>query len=66
MRCPRGYVVATLDPETLTYSVIAYDTPNPAFNGVSAAAVIGREVWLGSYQSDKIAYRPLPGLPVSE
>jgi hypothetical protein len=65
MRCPRGYVVAALDPVTMTYSVIAYDTPNPAYNGVSAAALIGDELWLGSYQSDKIAYRSLPGSPAT-
>jgi len=27
---------------------------------VSAAVVIGDELWLGSYQADRIAHRPLP------
>ncbi len=61
MRCPRGYVVASLDPGSLMFSIVAYATPNPAFNGVSSAVVIGNELWLGSYQADRIAYRRLPG-----
>jgi hypothetical protein len=60
LRCPRGWMVGSLDPATMVYSLIAYDLPNPVYNGVSAAVVMGNMVWLGSYQSDKIAYRPLP------
>jgi len=63
MRCPRGYVVAALDPVTMHFSTIAYGTPNPVYNGVASAVVMDGNVWLGSYQSDKIAYRPLPGTP---
>ena len=57
MRCHRGYSVAQLDPATLTFKMIAYDGPNAAFNGVSAAVVIDNELWLGSYQSDRVAVR---------
>lgn len=61
MRCHRGYMVAQVDPQTLTFSTLAYAEPNSAFNGVSAAVVIGNELWLGSYQADRIAYRLRPG-----
>jgi len=63
MRCHRGYTVAQLDPRTMTFRLLAYSEPNADFNGVSAAVVIGNELWLGSYQADRIAHRRLPGSP---
>jgi len=60
MRCHRGYTVADLDPNTLAFSILAYAEPNPAFNGVSAARIVGDELWLAAYQGDRIAVRPLP------
>ncbi len=60
MLCHRGYMVGALDPTTMTFSVVAYEEPNAAFNGVSTALLIDRTLWLGSYQADRIAYRPLP------
>jgi len=60
MRCPRGYTVAALDPETMTLTIVDYGEPNPAFNGVSSAVIVGEEIWLGSYQADRLAWRPLP------
>jgi len=64
MRCHRGYSVAELDPGSMTYRLLAYSTPNPQFNGVSAAVVVDDELWLGSYQADRIAHRTLAA-PVS-
>ena len=60
MRCHRGYVVAQLDPATMDFGVLAYSGPDPAFNGVSAAVLINEELWLASYQADRIASRRLP------
>jgi hypothetical protein len=60
MYCHRGYVVAELDPETMAFRVLAYGEPNPAFTGVSSAVLIGRELWLGSFRADRVAYRRLP------
>ncbi len=60
MRCHRGYVVAQLDPKSMAYQVIAYAEPDPVFNGVSGAVLIGNELWLSSYQADRIAHRFLP------
>jgi hypothetical protein len=61
MLCHRGYTVARLNPKTMVYSVVAYAEPNPAFSGVSAAAVVGENLWLASFQSDRVAVRRLPG-----
>ncbi|MBV8804453.1 MAG: hypothetical protein JO042_05385 [Sinobacteraceae bacterium] len=62
MHCHRGYTVAQLDPLTLQFNILAYSEPNPDFNGVSAAVIVDSELWLGSYQADRLAHRPLPGL----
>lgn len=59
MTCHRGYVVAQLNPATRGMSVVAYGAPDALFNGVSAAVVIQDELWLGSYQADRIAIRSL-------
>jgi hypothetical protein len=60
MRCHRGTVVAELDPELMTFRIVAYAPPDPSFNGASAAVLVGNQLWLGSYQSDCLAYLPLP------
>jgi hypothetical protein len=60
MYCHRGYVVAELDPETMRFRTIAYGEPNPAFTGVSSAVLVGRELWLGSFRADRVAFRKLP------
>jgi len=60
MRCHRGYTVAQLDPATRSFRILAYSEPNAEFNGVSAAVIVHDELWLGSYQADRLAHRPLP------
>lgn len=61
MLCHRGYTAAYLDPKSMTWSILAYGEPNPGFNGASTALVLGDQLWLGSFQSDRIAIRTLPG-----
>ncbi len=60
MLCHRGYTVARLDPKSLTWRLVAYSEPNSAFNGASTGLVVGDELWIGSYQADRIAIRKLP------
>lgn len=60
MRCHRGYTVAQLDPDAREFRILAYGEPDLRFNGVSAALVVGSDLWLASYQSDRIAVRTLP------
>lgn len=59
MTCHRGYTVALLDPKTDRWHVVAYDTPNTVFNGVSTGLRVDTTLWLGSYQADLVASRPL-------
>lgn len=60
MRCHRGYTVAHFDPRTMGFSVVAYAEPDPDFNGVSAASIVDGELWLASYQADRVAWRRMP------
>jgi hypothetical protein len=65
MLCHRGYSIAELDPLEGRFSLIAYAEPDPAFNGVSGAVLVGNELWLSSYQADRVAHRTLPWLPAT-
>lgn len=60
MLCHRGSVVAELDRAARRITAIVEVPPRPGFNGVSAAAVAGRELWLGSFQSGRLAVTALP------
>lgn len=59
IRCPMGYAVATIDPKTMAVTEIARGARTPSFTGTAMAAVVGNELWLGSFLADRIAYRPL-------
>jgi hypothetical protein len=60
MLCHRGWVVGELDAKKRRIVVVAEGPPQPGFNGLSAAAISGNELWLGSFQSSRLAYLPLP------
>lgn len=55
MLCHRGWVVGELDRQLGRIATFAYGGPQPGFNGHSAAALRGSELWLGSFQSDRVA-----------
>ena len=59
IRCPMGYAVATIDPKTMSATEIARGPRTPSFTGTAMAAVVGNELWLGSFLADRLAYRPL-------
>jgi SMP-30/gluconolaconase/LRE-like protein len=59
IRCPRGYVVATIDPKTMAVTEIARGPATPAFTGTAIAMRTGNELWLGSFFADRLAYRTL-------
>lgn len=62
LACHRGWVAAQLDPVIMDWKILAYGEPNPAFGGIATALVMGRTLWMGSYQMDRAAYRELPGI----
>jgi sugar lactone lactonase YvrE len=59
IRCPRGYVVVTIDPKTMAVTEIARGPATPAFTGTAIAMRAGNELWLGSFNADRLAYRSL-------
>jgi len=62
MSCHRGYAIGQLDAAAGRFDLIAYAEPDPLFNGVSGAVLVGDELWLSSYQADRVAHRRLPWL----
>ncbi|WP_404373968.1 hypothetical protein AB5I39_02455 [Sphingomonas sp. MMS24-J45] len=60
MLCHRGYAVGAVDPVAGKVTILAAGEPEPGFNGVSAAAIVGDTLWLGSYQANRLAWRSLP------
>jgi hypothetical protein len=61
MNCHRGWVVSQLDPAAMTWKILGYGEPNPAFGGIATGLVIGKTLWISSFQMDRAAYRALPG-----
>jgi sugar lactone lactonase YvrE len=59
IRCPRGYVVVTIDPKTMTATELARGPATPAFTGTAIAMRVGDDLWLGSFSADRLAYRTL-------
>jgi hypothetical protein len=55
MLCHRGWVVGELLPGENRIATVAYGHPQPGFNGHSVAVIRQGELWLGSFQSDRIA-----------
>ena len=59
IRCSRGYVAATIDPKTMAVTELARGPATPAFTGTAIAIRVGDELWLGSFNADRLAYRSL-------
>jgi hypothetical protein len=57
IRCARGYVAAAIDPKTMAVTEIARGPATPAFTGTATAIPMGTELWLGSFNADRVAYR---------
>lgn len=58
MLCHRGWVVGEFHPARRQISTIAHGYPQPGFNGLSAAAIVNGELWLGSFQSNRLGFLP--------
>ena len=59
IRCSRGYVAATIDPKTMAVKELARGPATPSFTGTAIAMQVGSELWLGSFNADRLAYRIL-------
>ena len=52
--CPRGFVAATIDPESMVVTQVASGSPNPKFSNATMALQVGEEVWIGTFSGDRI------------
>jgi hypothetical protein len=59
IRCARGYIVATIDPKTMAVTEVARGPATPSFTGTAIAMRVGDDLWLGSFNADRLAYRRL-------
>jgi hypothetical protein len=59
--CHRGWVSGQLDPKSLTWKILGYGEPNPVLGGIATTLVVDKTLWISSFQTDRVAYRPLPG-----
>lgn len=60
MLCHRGWAVGELDPGDRRIRIVASGKPAAGFNGHSSAAIAAGRLWLGSFQSSRLARLPLP------
>ena len=59
IRCSRGYIAATIDPKTMAVTELARGPATPSFTGTAMAVLAGGDLWLGSFNADRLAYRAL-------
>jgi len=58
--CPRGYAASSIDPKTLAVTELAHGPAAPPYTGTATAIPLNGEIWLSSYNGDRVAYGPLP------
>jgi hypothetical protein len=59
IRCSRGYIIATIDPKTMAVTEIARGPATPSYTGTAMAMRVGDDLWLGSFNANRLAYRSL-------
>ncbi len=57
--CPRPFTVVAIDPTTMQVEVIATGPANPQFSNITMAVEVGDELWIGSFASDRVAFRSM-------
>ena len=58
--CPRGFIAAMIDPNTMADANLAEARANPSFSNATMALVVGGEVWIGTFSGDRIGVVPSP------
>jgi hypothetical protein len=53
--CRVGFKVLRYDPATAQLETLLDEPANPVFGGASSAVVIGNELWVGTFQGNRIA-----------
>jgi len=58
--CSTGWSVIEIEPLTLEARRIAGADENAALQGASTALAVGDEIWIGTFNSDRVGYLPRP------
>jgi hypothetical protein len=58
-RCTQGWRMAKLDTATMTLHPVASDPGDPAFGDATVGLQVGREIFVGTFRGDRIAYFPV-------
>lgn len=59
IQCPRGYIAAAVDPQSMAITEIARGPAAPPYSGTATALRVGGDLWLSSFNADRLAYRTL-------
>jgi hypothetical protein len=59
IQCPRGWVVDAIDPKTMAVTEIARGPRAAPYTGTATAIPVGGNLWLSSFNVDRVAYRAL-------
>ena len=58
-QCPRGWIADAIDPKTMSVTEIGRGPAAPPYSGTATAIPVGKDLWLSSFNSDRVAYTPL-------
>jgi hypothetical protein len=58
-KCPHGWVVARLDPATMTLTPVLHVEGTDAFSDATTGLQVGDEMWIGTYSGDRVAWTKL-------
>jgi hypothetical protein len=59
IQCPRGWIADTIDPKTMAITELARGPAAPPYTGTATAMPVGDNLWLSSFNVDRVAYRAL-------
>jgi hypothetical protein len=57
--CPRPSIGLSIDPATMSYTVIAETPVNPRFSNATMVLTVDDRFWIGTFSGDRIAYGPV-------
>jgi len=60
IQCPRGYIADAVNPQTMAIREIARGPAAPPYSGTATAIPVGGDLWLSSFNADRLAWRTLP------
>jgi hypothetical protein len=59
IQCARGYIVDAIDPQTMAVTEVARGPAAAPYKGTATAEFVGNDLWLSSFNADRVAYRTL-------